>query len=161
VGSGEVGRIVRWVLVAAIGEIALDDLLECRVIHKAAEDAIQQGSESRDRGGEHEAPGTDYAARLAECGDAFGALLEMVKRTHEQYGVRRAVGELEGTRVADSGGGEFRRFDPIVLKGLLNMPRRCIHQVDGVAEAGEPERIDAGGAPDVDDNRWWSGQMLL
>jgi type II secretory pathway component PulK len=52
--------------VLAVGEVALDDLLEARLEQEALGHAVEGRREARDGGGGEQAPGTQRAPRLLQ-----------------------------------------------------------------------------------------------
>ena len=96
------------VAVLAVGEVALDDLLEAGLEQEALRDAVEGRGEARDgRGGEQPA-GAQRAPRLGQGAGTVGRLGQVVERPEQEHDVGARVGERQLAGVAHHGGGERR-----------------------------------------------------
>jgi hypothetical protein len=73
----------------------------------------------------------------------------VVERAHEQHGIRRRVGVGQAARVPDRGIERDSGFGGRRAR-LLDVQRHRIDEPDVVAMAGEPDRVHAGAAADVE-----------
>ena len=99
-----------------------------------------------------------HAAGLGQGAHAVVPLHEVVERAEKQHHVRRPVRVLEPACIAHA---RARQGGAGVSARLLDVPRRLIDEVDLVAAAGEPARVDAGAASDVEDTGRRRGQVSL
>ncbi len=95
-----------------------------------------------------------HAERFAERREAIGLLRQMVERSHDENRVG-GIGILR--QMPGVGHGERRQRcgrSRAARPRLVDKPRRRVDEVHLVAAFGEPERVGAGGAADIDDAGW-------
>ncbi|HEX6444929.1 MAG TPA: hypothetical protein VF053_07585 [Streptosporangiales bacterium] len=155
VRRGEPAGHALVVPVHARAELAVDDGRHAVVREHVPRQRVPQARPAGDRGGAHDAAGTHHAARLGECSDPLGAFGQVVERAEQEHGVARRVPLGQSARVAHLG-----RERPVFAR-LRNVQRHRIDQVDVVAPLGQPARVHARAAADVEDAGGRRRQQLL
>jgi hypothetical protein len=124
------------------------------------EERVEERGEAPDGGGAEDAPGAEDPPRFAERGQAIGPLGQVVEGAEEEDGVGAGVGVVQAAGVAHG-----QRRDGVVglagrgAAGLLDVERHGVDQVHRVASGGQPARVDAGAAADVEHHRRRRGQV--
>src|SRR4029453_18354570 len=86
---------------------------------------------------------------------------QVIQRTEQQDDIKGRIGKTRVTCVANRAGRERACARRTSTAGFVDEARHDVNQVDGIARAGEPERIRTGGASDVGDGRWRSRRESL
>ncbi len=103
-----------------------------------------QGGVAADEGRGDQPARADGAAGLAQRADAVGALVQVVERAQQQCRVGRPVGDGQVAGVAQAGLHAGQR------RGLLDVQRHGVDQLDVVARGGQPRGVHAGAAAHVE-----------
>ena len=146
------------VAVLAVGEVALDDLLEAGLEQEALRDAVERRGEARDRRGGQQPAGAQRAPRLGQGAGAVAGLGQVVERPEHEHHVDAGVGERQLAGVAHHRGGEWRGPRGRSGARLLDVQRDGVEQVHLVALAGQRQRVGAGRPADVEDGGRRRGQ---
>ena len=139
----------------ARGQVALDDLGEPRIVQEAVLEPVEERGEARDRRHGDEPAGLHDSVRLRESAHTGGALGQVVERPQQEDGVRRGVRHVELLRVAE------HRLEPASRARLLHVQGHRVDQAHFVAALGEPRRVLAGPAADVEDDRGRRREVTL
>ena len=158
VGRGEPARVLAGVSVLAVGEVALDDLLEAGLQQEALRDAVERRGEARDRRGGQQPAGAQRAPRLGQGAATVARLGQVVERPEHEHDVDARVGERQLAGVAHHGGGEGRGPGGRRGAGLLDVQRDRVEQVHVVALTGQRQGVGARRAADVEDGGRRRGQ---
>ena len=98
--------------------------------------------------------GPEHSPGLSEGREAVFSARQVIKRPEKQDGLGALVGPRERAGVADDGFDERRRRSGRRSRsGHVDVQRNDIEEPDPVAILGQPERVDAGPAADIVDDR--------
>jgi hypothetical protein len=162
VRRGEPVRVVVGVDVPAVGKVLTDDLPELGVEDELAHKAVEERSETADRGNGNDASWADDPARLTQGEHSVSSLDKVVERSEQQRGVDPVSGYGQTPSIADSGG----EASPSELGTCLANELRCdVEEIHDVAVVEQPRRVHPRSAADVEDatrrTREMSPQDLL
>ena len=131
-------------------QVVAEDVDEFRIVDEAPADSVQKRREPVDRRGDRNAAGLQHAERLAERRQPLLPRGQVVERPHEKHGIGGALAVGQRTGIADGGTRQWMiRLRRRGRERLLHVPRHRIDEMHIVAASGEPARIPAGAAADV------------
>jgi hypothetical protein len=150
-GSRSTARAASSSLTGA--EIVGHDDRRTRLFQKAPGQAAEERREARDAHGEDQTARAEHSPGLAQRHQALAALREVIERPHEQHGIGAGVVRLEPAGIAEPDARE--RMIALARRGLprlLDVERHRVDEVHDISVRGEPARVGAGPAADVEND---------
>lgn len=151
----EIVQSIGRIAMLAVDEIALHDSDKIRVEQQLARETVEGRCEPRYPGGNDHAARPQYSLRFSQGRQSIALFYQVIERPQQQHHIRGLVRLRKLARVRHRTRCQPGGSAPISLTRHIHQSRRQIKQSHFVTTLGEPERIDTGRSPDVENHGRW------
>ena len=149
-GREELGSTRRVAVLPGL-QITCNDRFEVGVAQGSGFEAVEERSEPRDRGDDHQSTFTDDSACFGKRLGPILPIWQVIERPHQEGHVERAVPDGQSSSVSEFG--VERRARRGTCLGLRDVERNRIDEMDDVTESRQPRGIASWPAADIEDPR--------